>query len=383
MNPFIHGWRNPAVMKLGGSSGSGSVQPVGAQTTVQKSEPWEEQKPYLRDTFIRAEQIANKPLQYYPGSTVVPFSGQSQDALAAMEQRARSGSGLMNAGRDTMTSTARGDFLNPESNPYLKSTYDAAARPMVENYRAAVAPGVDAGATAAGRYGSGAWNNEHARKEDGLARGLGDLSTSIYGGNYQAERGRQMQAAGMAPEYAQADYGDAQMLGQVGAQREAQAGRELQDEVNRWDFDQNEEASRLGNYAATVQGNYGRTEQTSQPIYRQGGGGSDWLGGLMGAGMLASSFAPMLFPSSEKLKDKGKSIDMVSEKVAGMDVPTWNYKGDDTKHMGPMAEDFRDKFGIGDGVTLNPVDMFGVMMKSNQELAQRVKRLEHGKHWGA
>lgn len=367
-------------MSIGGSKGSSSVQPVGQQTTVQKSEPWEEQKPYLRDTFIRAEQIANKPLEYYPGSTVVPLAGQSQDALAAMEQRARNGSGLMDAGRDTMTATARGDFLNPDSNPYLKSTYDAAARPMVENYKAAVAPGIDAGATRAGRYGSGAWNNEHSRQEDNLGRSLGDLSNSIYGGNYQAERGRQLQAAGMAPEYAQADYTDAQMLGQVGAQREAQAGRELQDQVNRWDFNQNEAASRLGNYAALVQGNYGRTEQTSQPIYKQGGG-SDWLSGLLGAGMIGSSIMP--FFSSEKLKDKGKQIDMVSEKVAGMEVPTWNYKGDDTKHMGPMAEDFREKFGIGDGVTLNPVDMFGVMMKSNQELAQRVKRLEHGKHWGA
>lgn len=380
MNPFVHGWRNPAVMNIGGSKGSSSVQPVGTQTTVQKSEPWEEQKPYLRDTFIRAEQVANKPLEYYPGSTVVPFSGQTQDALAAMEGRARSGSDLLNTGRDTMTATARGDFLNPESNPYLRKTYDDAARPMVENYRAAVAPGIDAGATRAGRYGSGAWNNEHSRQEDNLGRSLGDLSNSIYGGNYQAERGRQMTAAGMAPEYAQSDYMDAQMLGNVGAQREAQAGRDLQDQVNRWDFNQNEEASRLGNYAALVQGNYGRTEQTSQPIYKQSGG-SDWLSGLLGAGMLGSAFAPMF--SSKKLKDKGPQLDMVSEKVAGMEVPTWNYKGDETKHMGPMAEDFREKFGIGDGVTLNPVDMFGVMMKSNQELAQRVKRLEHGKHWGA
>lgn len=380
MNLFEHGWRNCAVLNLGGGSGSSSVQPVGQQVVQQKSDPWDEQKPYLQAGMAWAQNLAGTPKQYYPGSTVVPLSGQSQDALAAIESRARAGSPLLDAGRSTMLDTANGKYLDPSTNPWLKATYDAAAKPMVDQYRTATSPGIDAGATRAGRYGSAAWGNQQQIADEALGRSLGDLSTSIYGGNYNTERNRQMDAVSASPQFSQADYQDATALANVGAQREAQAGRELSDQVNRWNFAQDEPWARIGDYMSLVNGNYGRTQTTSQPIYAQQSN-NNWLGTLGGLGLMGASFL-----SSKKLKDQHGSKS-VSEKVADLNVPTWNYKGDDTMHMGPMAEDFRDTFGIGDGVTLNPVDMFGVMMKSNKELAQRVKHLEgkkHGpSHWGA
>lgn len=66
MNPFLHGWRNPAVMFGGGGGGSAS-QPVGTSVTTQSSEPWSGQKPYLEGVFNSANYLYNNaPETFYP-----------------------------------------------------------------------------------------------------------------------------------------------------------------------------------------------------------------------------------------------------------------------------------------------------------------------------
>ena len=42
------------------------------------------------------------------------------------------------------------------------------------------------------------------------------MATNLYGGAYEADRGRQMQAIGMAPEFAQQDYQDAGQMMNAG-----------------------------------------------------------------------------------------------------------------------------------------------------------------------
>jgi len=386
MNPFKgHGWNAvPILYNLGGSKGSSVATPVGTQTTVQKSEPWEGQKGHLEQIYGQAQALGGRAQSYYPKSTVTPFSGQSEDALAAMENRARSGSDLQRIGRSGMEATARGDYLRPESNEFLAGTYKAMTRPMVEQFRDATMPSIDAGFSRAGRYGSGLYADQAQKAQDALGRNLGEAATSLYGQNYQQERGRQLTAQQMAPEYAAADYQDAARLGQVGAAREGKAGEMLQDDINRFNFNEQEPWARLANYNSMVQGNYGRTDTTSQPIYGAPKSGSifgDVVSGVGGAGLLASAFAP--FFSSEKLKDKGREPRDVADTIAAMNVPTWNYKGHSKRHIGPMAEEMRDKLGVGDGTMIEPVDAVGVLFAANKDLAKRVKTLEARKVGGA
>jgi hypothetical protein len=272
-----------------GGGGSSSVQPVGQQTTVQKSDPWEEQKPYLRDVFIRSEQLANQPRQYYPGSTVVAQSGQTLDALNAMENRARTGSPIQAAGADQYLKTLQGGYLN--SNPYLDAMYDRAARPLVRNFQEAIAPTIQGNFAKAGRYGSEAYRTAQGQAQDTLSRSLGEMATDIYGRSYESERARQDAAMQGAPQYAQSDYLDAMQLMGVGGQHEAQAALNLQDAVNRWNFAQEEPWARLAKYGGLVQGNYGQTNTMTQPIYRQQ---QNTIGnifqGLGGLGLLGLGF---------------------------------------------------------------------------------------------
>lgn len=57
----------------------------------------------------------------------------------------------------------------------------------------------------------------------------------------------------------------------------------------------------------------------------------------------------------------------VSKTLKDLPFYTWKYKGDKVKHFGPIAEEFQDKFGIGDGKTLHLADVMGVVLASQKE----------------
>lgn len=241
-------------------------KPSGQQTIVQNNDPWSGQQSYLEDVFKRAQDQSNTPVQQFPNSTVVPFSGQTNDALQMAEQRARAGSPVQQAGQEAVRASAAGEMLNP--NPYLNNVIDAASRPIMREFTDTVMPGIDANFSASGRYGSGSHTRAMEGATDTLGRNLADLSGGLAYQNYGDERTRQIQSASIAPQMAQADYTDIGQLQNVGGAYESQAGAQLQDQINKFNFDQTEEQRRLGNYAALVAGgSYGGQSTSTQPIY--------------------------------------------------------------------------------------------------------------------
>jgi hypothetical protein len=72
---------------------------------------------------------------------------------------------------------------------------NAALRPVSEQYATSTAPTLDARFSAGGRYGSGAADQAAGSARDAFARNLGEISTGMYGKEYQFERGQQDTAA--------------------------------------------------------------------------------------------------------------------------------------------------------------------------------------------
>lgn len=93
--------------------------------------------------------------------------------------------------------TLGGQFLSPDSNPFLAATIDAAQRPILEQFgdetAAMRAMFQRAGHTAAPQ-GSSPFDMARARLASGTANALGDVGTQIAGANYQMERGAQQNA---------------------------------------------------------------------------------------------------------------------------------------------------------------------------------------------
>jgi hypothetical protein len=95
------------------------------------------------------------------------------------------GNGLFGAAENQVKSTLAGDYLNPQSNPYLKSSVQDAL-------------GL-AGSAFAGQYGGGAGNNlGNSGYQEGLARTLGQVATNAYSNAYGQERQNQLSAVPMA-----------------------------------------------------------------------------------------------------------------------------------------------------------------------------------------
>lgn len=307
-------------MSLGGDD-DGAPQQV-ARTD---NSPWSGQQSYLTKGFERAEDLlqGDKP-QFFPNATYVPFSNQTETALQAQEQRAMSGSPINAAAKNQLMSTLGGSYMPSSAglggqpsqgsapmpggplpvggeeydsglsisgtsggggNPAYDAMVQRAIRPMADQYNQTVMPSISQRFESAGRSNSGIAETA-ARKAaaDTFMRGIGDVSASLAYPTYEAERGRQFQAAALAPQLAQTDYQDIAQLGQVGAMREGKGIEQLQDQMSRFNFEQNVDAQKLRDYMTAVAGGqFGGSSSTTAPISR----GNPWLTGLGAAGTTA------------------------------------------------------------------------------------------------
>ena len=127
---------------------------------------------------------------------------------------------------------------------------------------------------------------DQARMQRQLAGLGGQASTSAQ------DLARRMQGAQLAPQFADLDYQGAERLAAVGGAREQQAQAELQDSVNRYNFDQNVDAQKLRDYMALIGGGTVGS-QSIQPVFRNPL--ASGLGGAMSGAQLGSmaGFNPM------------------------------------------------------------------------------------------
>ncbi|MGI9490505.1 MAG: hypothetical protein ACR2RF_32350 [Geminicoccaceae bacterium] len=257
------------------SGGGGDSQ----ETT---SDPWEGVQPYLgRGYRVAADQVLNRPTEFFPGQTYVDYSPETEQALAAQTERATGGNPLLGLGQQQVGQTLGGEFLG--QNPYLDQ--------LQQSVMSTVMPQVDSQFNmASGRFGSPA----HA---EAMGRGVSTGMAPYLFNEYGNERARMMQASGMAPGLSQADYLDIGQLGQVGASRENLERMALQDEMSRFQFGQQEPTSRIQDYMGIISGSAPLLGGAGT-VTAQGGGGGGFspmgtLGGAASGAAMGSMFGPI------------------------------------------------------------------------------------------
>lgn len=205
-------------------------------------------KPFLEFGLSEAKNIYQNQPSYYPGQTTVGFSPESEMALAGTRQMAIDGSPFIPAVQDVVMQNLMG------TNPLMS----AAFRPVIEQ--------MDARASKAGRYGSG-------YEQGAVAAALAPIA-------YQAQQA----AIGQAPAAREFGFADLNTLAGVGGAREAQSQAELQADIDRYNFEQNQDQLALANYMAAVQGGT-VGGQSTKPVFRNTAG--NVLSGAMGGAELA------------------------------------------------------------------------------------------------
>ena len=99
-------------------------------------------------------------------------------------------------------------------------------------------------------------------------------------------------------------------------------------------------------------------------------GGTPWWKTALGVAGTVAPYVAMMSSRTVKhdiKKVKGKELSKFAKALKDLDLYTWKYNGEDTKHFGPIAEEFKQKLGVGDGKTIHPTDVMGVVMAAAKE----------------
>jgi hypothetical protein len=242
------------------------------QQSSSQNDPWKPAQPYIKDYLGQAKGQFNKPFQFNDGDQIAPFSPEQQLGLSMTTNRAINGSPVMNAAQQNAYGTLNGSFMSPDSNPWLQANVGQAMDDVT------------------GRINSQFNNNNFGgtAHQETLGRNLGEVGSNMYGANYDAERSRQMQTMGMAPQMAAADYQDATALLGVGDARQGLAQRYLDQSSGLFNQNNGYGQQQLDAYGNAVRTGLGAGSQTTQtsPNPNQSSGTANLIGtGLMAASM--------------------------------------------------------------------------------------------------
>lgn len=195
----------------GGSKGSS-----GNSTQTVKNEPAAEVKPYLSPYISQAWANSQAPYEAYQGQRIAGLDPAQQMGMNLTGAQALNGFQGQGDASNNYQSMMRGDFLNPESNPYLSANVNKAMGDITNAYRTGTKPQTDAAAARAGAFGGSAWQQMVNNNERTLGDSLGSTANQFYGQNYMNERANQMQGLGMMGAMQNLGYTDSSKLTGVG-----------------------------------------------------------------------------------------------------------------------------------------------------------------------
>lgn len=266
---------------MGGITSSifGGGQKTEDRTSTTKNELDPMLKPYVEFGLGEAKRLyQDQGPSYFPGQTYVSPTETTLSALQAGEQRATAGSPLLRAAQAENLANVQGQYLG--GNPFFQGAFNPAAKAAQQSYYDAI-QNVTSKASSAGRYGSGAYGQLTDRAGGTFANALTDVAGKLAYQNYSDERARQAAATAAAPGMAEADYGDIQRLLAIGQGREGYAQTALQDQINRYNYEQNLPQAKLQSFLSGVYGApSGGISTSTQPIYSNPG--QQGLGNLLG-----------------------------------------------------------------------------------------------------
>lgn len=225
------------------------------QTSTQQAMFPDYAKPEYQKALTDITSQYNNPDLYsvYQGNTVAPFSSQTQQGLDLVQQRALAGSPLARSGSTEFQKTIEGQYLTPESNPYLQSTIDFATKNLADKFATSSIPALQASFAQSGRYGSGAQQGAFSDVNRDYLSQQANTINQLAGANYGQERQNQLQAALAAPNYAQNDYSDfAKLLG-VGTAYDTQAQNLINADIQKFYGEQAGQGQALTDYINRLQ----------------------------------------------------------------------------------------------------------------------------------
>lgn len=211
-------------------------------TTVQ-SIP-DELKPLATQFTNKAIGLSNQSFQPFQGQRFADLNPTQNMGIGMIQDRALNGSPVMDQANSTLMQTLQGG----QTNPFLEQMVNKAQANVLSNARAA-------------DMRSGSFGNSGVAEQ--AARQMGDVATTMFGQAFEADRGRQMQALGMAPTFANQDFTDASQLLKAGQIQQDQQQQGLDFNFGQFQEAQNLPFKQLAAMSGVFGSNLGGTSTTT------------------------------------------------------------------------------------------------------------------------
>lgn len=269
-------------------------------------------QPYAEGYLQRAQQVADMPYQQYTGQRVAGMDPWQSMGYQAQANRALQGNPMMQQAQ-----TALGGYMGPQQgatrnpyagqgNPYLQQQIDTTLGDVSRGWNMVQAPGWETRKQRSGSFGNeGVAMAEQMARSD-TQRNMGNIASQMRFQDYtqqqqmaeqfaqredamrNANAGRGLQAIGMAPALAQADYMDIDRLTQSGQAMQGQQQKELDNAYAQFLESRNYPREQLDVMGQALGRSYGQQTSSTQPGVS---GGAQALGG----GLTGLALYKMLF----------------------------------------------------------------------------------------
>lgn len=163
----------------------------GNSTTTTENKPWAAAMPYYNDLYSKAQAAMNATQgQSYQGQTLAGPTTTQQQGVQGLKDIAP----FLSAGAGPLQNLAlsqiRGDWLSPETNPYIGQVANAAINPLQSALTKNLGSIRDR-SISTGAYGGARQDLQENEALDQFTRASGDITSNIFAQNYANERGIQ------------------------------------------------------------------------------------------------------------------------------------------------------------------------------------------------
>lgn len=319
------------------------------------------------DTLMRGalDQYNSGGPRFFPGQTFAGSNAQ-QDAARAGSQAYAGGVGgalASDAVANDRFWMNPANIFNPQNIPGFAAATKYVTDGTTRNLTEGILPSIRGGSMLNGNLGGSrqgiAEGLAAGRTSDALAGQLGQMAMGAYSqglnmNNAAASRAPTTFALGNAPN---------SLVGSVGDALRSDSQQAIDAERERFNYEQMRPLLNL----QTLQGLTGTAGQYGGTTTSSGRAGvSD---GGAGVTQTIGTILTIAAMSHSMLKKDISEATGILAKLKSLPIYNWTYKHEGPPHIGPMAEDFRRVFGVGDGVTINLFDVLGVLLGAVKELA--------------
>ena len=268
----------------------------GSKSTVTRTEPWAEQKPYLETGFKRAEDLYSRGAMtpdYFAGPTTAgftPYQTQAQEQAYDYITGPRAAAQQIGA-EEAQLGLLSGEVDTARFDPVADAVRAQAMSQLTSN----VLPGIRQQIT---QYNPGGSTRGDIIQAQAIASAQEDITNKIATAQFEAYKDaqdRRMGALGRYPSIMGAPLQQYDAMSAIGAQQRALDQAGIDEAMQRYSYESQLPTIGLQNYLAGISGDYGGTTTATGPggpnpfVTALAGG----LGMAMGGPMASAMFSGM------------------------------------------------------------------------------------------